>query len=116
VTQLRNELSAIVDKLATANQATGKVTLDALGDAIGVLAVSVPEIDDVITRLEARGIDVVAPQNERGEEHLRKVLTALRALTPQLGRKPTTGEIAAHAGLSAEQVRYALLLSQVMQR
>jgi hypothetical protein len=119
VSELRAELAVIVEQLVHTAQANGTgrdITLDALGEAIGIRAVSFPEVDAMIANLEARGFNLVTPDNLRGEQLLRSVLGSLRTLSPRLGRRPNHAEIAEHAGLSVEEVRYALLFSQIIQR
>jgi 2-hydroxychromene-2-carboxylate isomerase len=116
VTKLRAELTAVIEKLIRAGRAKRAISLDALGDAIGTLAVSYPEIDAMISALEARGYQVVAPDNPRGEQHLREVLAAARALSGELGRRPNVGEICQRSGLDPEQVKHALMLARIMQR
>jgi len=113
---LRIELQRVVDQLLIASEASREVTLDALGEAVGVLSVSYTEVDMLIAELEAQGRSVVSPPKEQGEELLRALLISVRQLAPELGRRPTQTEIAAHAGLTPEQVRHALLLAKVMQR
>ncbi|MDB4942160.1 MAG: hypothetical protein JWP97_1694 [Labilithrix sp.] len=113
---LRPELQQIVDALLAASGASREVTLDAIGEAIGVRGVTSPEIDAMIAALEARGRKVSGPQGGDGEQQLAAVVRAARELTPELGRKPTAAEIAARAGLTAEQVRHALDLLTIMQR
>ncbi len=112
MTGLRAELAAIVGRLA----ASGEVTLDALGEAIGAMLISSEEIDLMISTLEARGVRVVGPEGGGGEAHLRVVVTTARALVAELGRRPTSAEIAARSGLALDDVRHALALARVMQR
>ncbi|MET0391181.1 MAG: sigma-70 domain-containing protein [Polyangiales bacterium] len=116
MTLLRAELQTIVEQLTEAYRDAGAVPLDVLGEAVGLRFVSYPEVDAMISELESRGIEVSAPQSERSEELLRSVVSALRTLGPQLGRKPSTAEIAEQAGLTPDQVRQALLFAQIMQR
>jgi hypothetical protein len=106
----------VLQQLLESSRDSREILLDAIGDAIGVLSVSYPEIDALIGELESQGRTVRAPVGGQGEDWLRAVLSSTRSLAPQLGRRPQTSEIAEHAGLSLEQVRYALLLAQVMQR
>lgn len=113
---MRAEVQAIVDALLEASEPTKEITLDAIGDAIGTRAITPPEIDELMTALEAAGRVIVGPKGGEGEEHLGKVIAAVRALTPELGRKPTTAEIAERSGLSLLEVRHALALVRVMQR
>lgn len=117
VSALRPELQTILDSLLSSSVAGGEVSLDALGDAIGAKAVSFPEVEALVAQLEAAGRKVVGSLEDlRGEEHLRSVISSVRSLQGSLGRKPTMQEIAAHAGLSLEQVRHALSLAKIMQR
>jgi hypothetical protein len=113
---VRPELSAIVDQLARASQASGEVTLDAIGEAIGASTITAEEIDAMLSALESKGRRVVTPAGGGGEAHLKAVVGAVRALAPVLGRKATVAEIAEHAKLTASDVRHALMLLRVMQR
>lgn len=105
---LRPELSKIVDELA----ASGTVTLDQLGESIGVRAVGADEIERMIDELEARGTRVVGPEGGGGERRLGRVIEAARAF----GRPATVAEIAEKSGLTKDEVRTALALVKVMQR
>lgn len=113
---MRAELQSIVDALLAASASSGEITLDAIGEAIGARPITSEEIDAMITALEREGRNVVGPQGGDGEARLKAVVTAARALAPELGRKPTVSEIAARAGLSASDVHHALALLKVMQR
>ena len=116
--QLRPELRAIVERLTRDSGGAGsrEISLDALGNAIGTLAVSYPEIDAMIDAIEARGRSVAAASGGDGEAHLAAVLAAARALASELGRRPKRLEIARRAKLSDEQVKHALLLARIIQR
>jgi hypothetical protein len=116
VTKLRRELRAIVERLVASSATSRHISLDALGQAIGVQAVSYAEIDAMITALEARDRRVEATTEGRGEEYLRLVIGAVRSLSGELGRRPSPSEIALRTRLSLEQVRHALLLARIMQR
>ena len=113
---LRKDLRAIVDALVATTPRGGRISIDALGEAIGMRAVATEEIDAMMSELEAAGRVVDAPRGARGVGHLRAVLGAARALRSELGRVPTPEEIGARAGLDAEAVRHALELAKVMQR
>ena len=113
---MRKELRVIVDKLVAASEVTRQVSLDALGQALGIQSVSYVEIDAMISALEARGRTVEAASGGKGEEYLRQVVTAVRSLSHELGRRPSPSEIALRTRLSLEQVRHALLLAKIMQR
>jgi hypothetical protein len=116
VGRLRRDLQAIVDKLIKESGASGTVSLDALGDAIGTASVSYTDVDAIISTLEAHDRRVEAPTEGRGEEYLRLVVEAVRTLSRESGRKPSLTEIALRTRLSIEQVRHALLLARIMQR
>jgi hypothetical protein len=116
VTKLRRELRAIVDRLVASSAASRQISLDALGQAIGLQAVSYAEIDAMISAIEARDRRVEATTEGRGEEYLRLVVTAVRTLSGELGRRPSLAEIALRTRLSLDQVRHALLLARIMQR
>lgn len=70
----------------------------------------------MMAMLEAEGRKVVGAPALKGERLLAQVLTTIRALAPQLGRRPTHLEIAEHASLSVDEVRHALTLAKIMQR
>lgn len=114
--RLRAELEGVAERLLAASEDARVVSLDAIGEAIGVLAVSTDEVDRLISVLEERGRSVVGPEGGGGEGRLREVVLAARAMTSELGRRPSVAELAARTRLSEEQVRHALALAQVMQR
>jgi hypothetical protein len=116
VTELRDELRMVVNRLLEASEQSREVTLDELGDALGTLSASYPEIDAMIALLEAQARRVAAPAGGSGEAHLVRVVAAAKALSSQLGRRPSVAEIAPLAGLTLEQVRHALVLARIMQR
>jgi hypothetical protein len=116
VSQLRQELAAVVDALLVASEDTRSVTLDEIGDAIGTKSVSTDEIELVFRTLEARGRTITGPEGGGGEERLRKVVASARSLSASQGRRATVAEIAADAGLTEIEVRHALALARVMQR
>lgn len=113
---MRAELQAIVDALLAASNDVREVSLDAIGEAVGARAITSEEIDAMMAALETAGRKIVGPEGGAGEGLLEKVVAAARALGPELGRKPTLGEIAARSGLSAAEVHHALALLDVMQR
>jgi Sigma-70 region 3 len=113
---LRSELQAIVEALLAASAASKEVTLDAIGQAIGARAITPVEIDAILAALEAKGRTIAGPEGGAGEDRLKAVVAAARALASELGRPATVAEIASHAGLGVEEVRHALTLLKVMQR
>ncbi len=111
----RPEVERIVDALLVASEESGVVTLDDVGAAVGVAAVTPDEIDAFMGRLEeVRKVE--APEGARGEGHLRTVLWAIRAFTAKSGRRPTLAEVARDAALEESDVRNALALARVMGR
>lgn len=113
---LRGPLQEIVDGLLATTPRGGEIALDALGEAIGVAAVTAQDIDDVLTALERAGRTVASAPPASGAERLRVVLASARELRVELGRAPNAREVAARAGLGEDAVRHALALARVMQR
>lgn len=92
------------------------MTLDEIGEALGVMAVSAEEIDALMAELEAAGRRIEGPDGAQGESRLRLVLATARELRAELGRTPRAEEIAQRASIPIEAVRHALALAKVMQR
>ena len=114
--KLRAELESVVASLLVSSERSREVTLDAIGDAIGVRAVSTDDVEAILSALESKGRRVIAPEGGGGEERLRKVVVTARGLTKELGRRPHIAEIASKSGLSEPEVRQALFLAQIIQR
>lgn len=111
--KLRPELRRIVDQLLS--RPTLALGLDEIAEAIGATEISSAEIEAIFVELEAAERRVLeAPVSAK--ESLSRVLSAARALRERLGRSPSSSEIAAHAGLSADSVRLALLFARTLQR
>jgi len=113
---LRRELTDVVNKLLRDSEQSGTIHIDEVGAAIGVLSVSTQEIEAVVNALEAKGRKINSPSGGKGEVWLGKVLSSARALRLLHGRRPSTSEIALHAGLSTSEVRHALALATIIQR
>lgn len=113
---LRPHLASILAALLASSEGAGEVTLDEIGEAVGVTAVSLEDVDALLVALEGAGRRVSGPQGARGVGNLRRVLPEARALAASLGRRPTLAELAARTGLSEEEVRHALALGRVMGR
>jgi hypothetical protein len=109
-------LETVAQGLLAASSASGEVTLDEIGEAIGTMAVSIDEVDALLTALERHGRRVVGPHGQRGERNLRVVLSAARDLAKALGRRPTIAELATRTRLSESDVRHALALGSVIGR
>lgn len=110
------ELRSVLDALLAAGAATGRVSLDAIGEALGDRPVSSPEIDALIGAIEAAGCTIDGGEGRGGLEALRIVLPAARRLTAETGRAPTVEAIASSTGLADREVRRALLLARTLSR
>jgi hypothetical protein len=110
------KLEPIATKLLAESAASKTVTLDAMGEAIGLVAVSTEDVDALMTALERAGRRIVGPEGARGVGNLRRVIPAARALAAKLGRTPSLAELAAETGLGEDDVRHALALGRVMGR
>jgi hypothetical protein len=109
---VRQELADVVASLADKEE----VSLDELAHAIGARAVSFDDVDAIIHALEASGKRVGSAAGGGGEERLRVLLPAARALREELGRPPTMDELALRTKMHRDRVRLTLLLAQVMGR
>lgn len=114
--ELRAPIADVVARVLQQSEDSREVTLDEIGDALGVLAVSADEIDAIMTALESAGRRIVGPEEAQGESRLMTVVATARALRDELGRTPRTDEIAARASMPLEAVRHALSLARIMQR
>jgi hypothetical protein len=110
---LRPELRVILDALVQRQEPA--LSLDAVAEAIGARAVTPDEIGELIDALESAGKSVALDKTS-ARESLAGVLGSARELKRQLGRSPTSHEIAARSGLSLDAVRLALLFARVLQR
>ncbi len=109
-------LRTALDALLANSEDSRRVTIDAIGDAVGTTAVDATQIDALLGALEAAGRTIDAPSGAQGVATLRKVVPVARAIARARGRTARVAEIAAEAGLSEDEVRRALLLARVMGR
>jgi len=107
---LRPELQVIFDEIMKAHP--DGLTLDELGEELFRKPVTHADIDELIGALEDAGVNLDAPATPASPEELMKVLAAVRALTAETGKRPSTEEIAGRTGLSAREVRRALQLGR----
>ena len=112
---MRAELQQICAQLLAASAADGRISLDAIGDAIGARRGEIAEIEALIAALEDAGRHVVGPEGGGGEGRLGRVVNAARRLRVT-GVTPTIAAIVAETGMSREEVQHALALARVMQR
>jgi len=113
---LPSKLAPALARLLADSDASRSVTLDEVGEAVGLVAVSTDDVDALLAALEKAGREIVGPEGARGVGNLRRVLPAARALTASLGRPPTLTELARETELSEDDVRHALALGRVMGR
>ena len=111
---MRGDLERVLDQLLAKSARDGSVGIDLFAETLGALAVTTDEIDELMTRFESEGGVLTAPEGGGGQERLKVVLAAARALRIELGRVPTPVEIAARTGLDIAQVRHALALGRTM--
>ena len=110
------DISKIVSALVAAHPSGAVIPLDAVGDAIGVAAVTPDDIERIFVALEHEGRTVGTAVGGRGERNLKKVVAAARELRAEGTTKPTEKQIAERASLTEEEVRLSLALLRVMQR
>ena len=108
------ELTHVLDELLARSKDSGALSLDDIGDALGVMAVSQDEIDALVSSLESAGRHVTGPSGGGGERILYRVLEVARAVRAATGRAPGAQEIAENIGVPAQRVRHALALARVM--
>jgi hypothetical protein len=90
------------------------LTLDQLSDELASKPVSYADIDEIIGALEDAGVDLDAPEPQPRPDDLAQVLVAVRGLTAETGRRPSTAEIAARAGLTPAAVLRALRFGRAL--
>jgi hypothetical protein len=110
---LRPELVAVVESVVASG--ASRISLDALSEAIGAMAIALEEIELLISEIESRGI-TVGDDAPPAMTHLPQVLGAARTLRAEFGRTPTSSEIAERSGLRVEEVRVALFAVTILQR
>jgi hypothetical protein len=109
---MRPAVAVVFQSLLARDQSA--LSLDTIGDAIGAIAITPDEIEELFGALEAAGRQVErTTPNVR--EHLGVVLREARRLR-QLKAAPTVESIAAATGLNESAVRAALLYASVLGR
>jgi hypothetical protein len=110
---MRAELEVILQHLTATGPRT--ISLDEIGDAIGAALISQAEIEMLFDALEASGSHVGGPSPSL-KEHLFTVLREARRLQQASSGAPRVDDIARATGLSAGEVRAALLYASVLSR
>ena len=113
---MRPPVRAVLDELMVASAPGGELSLDAIGDAIGDLAITPEEIGWVLDALERDGRRVGTTAGLSSVAALAGVLASARALRQELGRPARVDELSARSGMSEREVRRALLFARVMSR
>ncbi len=111
---MRDEVARVLASLFVMSEKTKTISLDEIGEVLGVIAITTDEIDALLAALEARGRRVTAPSGGGGESRLKVVLATARELRAQLSRPPKPAEIAERASLTEQEVRHALALAKVI--
>jgi DNA-binding MarR family transcriptional regulator len=105
---MRPVILHIIDELLERHRAQGRVDLNDIDEVIGDRAVSYEEVEHIVDRLEAEGLEVGEPVDEHDIGVIRQVLEHARALRASLDRTPTVTEIARASGHPAHVVRRSL--------
>jgi hypothetical protein len=113
---MRTAVRAVLESLLAGTRQGDEITLDALGDAIGAMAITQDEIDALMHALEAEGRVITSENGGDGEETLKRVLDAAREIMKSGARAPTPMDIAKSTGLPIGRVRNALALARVIAR
>ena len=92
-----------------------QIPLDAVANAIGAAPVGFDDIEAIFDALEAAGRHVHSEPRDPPAA-LGKVLAAVRSFSAVSGRRPSLAEIATHSGLTAAEVKFALLYARVLVR
>ncbi|UQA63424.1 sigma-70 domain-containing protein [Polyangium aurulentum] len=105
---MRPLIKSIVEELIDRHASAGRVDLNDIAEAIDARAVSYDEVEYIVTRLEAEGLEVGEPIDAAEVRVMRTVIGAARNLRSSLKRSPTIAEIAAVSGHTQQAVRRAL--------
>ena len=105
---MRPRVLGFVSALLDRHREAGQIDLNDIDEVIGEDAVSDDEVDFIVERLEAEGLSVGEPPEASALEAMRAVVAAARALSADLGRRPTVDEIASAVGRPPHAVRRAL--------
>lgn len=117
---LRPALHLVYHALLEESRETHEITLDDVARAVGTVAVSSAEVEELFDALEAEGRVVVDTRDDGArvspKESLATVLAAAREIAKDTGKKPTIADLSVHTGLGEETVRAALRFATIMAR
>jgi hypothetical protein len=108
---MRPVITAIFQRLL--QHQPNELSLDVIGEAIGIVAITAEEIDELFHSLENAGRQIgSATPNIR--QNLNLVLREARQLRNTQNATPDTASIALASGLTPGEVRAALLYASVL--
>lgn len=92
-----------------------RISLDELGEVIGARAISASQIDALMASLERAGVAIGGDVRPDLAQVLRVVIQTARGLRGS-GQRASSVAIAHASGLSLQEVKMALLYSEVLRR
>jgi hypothetical protein len=110
---VRPEVVAILKRILETESPV--ISLDFIGEVIGIEAVSAKEIDELFEGLETAG-RIIGTLTPNLREHLGRVLREARQLKNAQQATPDVAAIAESAHLTPGEVRAALLYASVLSR
>jgi hypothetical protein len=105
---VRPVVESILVELLGRHKKDRRVHLNDIAEAIGDRSLTYDEVEGLVTCLEAEGLEVGEPLDERDVSVMKDVLASARHLRVALGRSPKVDEIANASGHPARAVRRAL--------
>jgi hypothetical protein len=111
-----DKLERLADELFAGRNSQDEVALDALAEHVAPWNLSTDELDLLLTKLEAKGCEVVVGDQPKLVEELKLVMPAVKRFMQRENRKPTVSELAAEAECEPLVVWRALRYGQVIGR
>jgi biotin operon repressor len=110
---MHHDVQAVLEHLLARGETI--LSIDSIGEAIGGMAISQEEIEQLLDQLERAG-KTIAMNDPKLRENLRPVIEQARLLKQASGANPSVSEIAAATHLSVAEVRTALLYASTLGR
>lgn len=101
--------------IVKAKSCSSRLTLDEVGEVVGDRSMTGDQIEALIVRLEAEGVEIGGDDDVDLAALLKQVIQTALSLKRR-GKKSHAAAIAEEAGLSQRAVRVALLYSEVIRR
>ena len=111
-----DKLERLAGELFAGRNSQNEVALDALAEHVAPSNLSTDELDLLLSKLEARGCEVVVGVQPKLVEELKLVMPAVKRFMVREKRKPTVAEVAAEADCEPLVVWRALRYGQVIGR